>query len=46
LTGTIINASAIVLAGLVGLLFRRGIPENISRTMQDGLGLLILAIRI
>lgn len=46
MTGTIINASAIVLAGLVGLFFRKGIPENISRTMQDGLGLLILAIGI
>ncbi len=46
MTGTIINASVIVLAGLVGLFFRRGIPENISRTMQDGLGLLILAIGI
>jgi uncharacterized membrane protein YqgA involved in biofilm formation len=44
LTGTIINAGAIVVAGLIGLFFRKGIPDNYSRTMQDGLGLLILAI--
>jgi len=46
LTGTIINAAAIIVAGLIGLVFRKGIPANISRTMQDGLGLLILAIGI
>lgn len=46
LTGTIINALAILLAGLVGLVFRKGIPANISQTMQEGLGLLILAIGI
>lgn len=44
MTGTIINAAAIVLAGLLGLLFRKGIPESMSRTMQDGLGLLIIVI--
>jgi len=46
LTGTIINASAIILAGMIGLIFRKGIPANISRTLQDGLGLLIIAIGI
>ncbi len=46
MTGTLINAAAIVGAGLVGLFFRKGIPANISRTMQDGLGLLIMAIGI
>ena len=44
MTGTIINAVTIILAGLIGLAFRKGIPANISRTMQDGLGLLIAAI--
>jgi uncharacterized membrane protein YqgA involved in biofilm formation len=43
-TGTIINAAAIVFAGLLGLLLRKGIPENMTRTMQDGLGILILVI--
>lgn len=46
LTGTIINASAIFVAGLIGLMLRKGIPENMSRTMQDGLGLLVLVIGI
>lgn len=44
MTGTIINAAAIVIAGLLGLLLRKGIPENMIRTMQDGLGILILVI--
>lgn len=43
-TGTIINASAIVGAGLLGLVLRRGIPAAMTRTMQDGLGILILVI--
>ncbi|MGR6835489.1 DUF554 domain-containing protein [Syntrophomonas erecta] len=44
--GTIINATAIAGAGMIGLLLRKGVPENMSRTMQDGLGLLILIIGI
>ncbi|NLN86685.1 MAG: DUF554 domain-containing protein, partial [Syntrophomonadaceae bacterium] len=36
MTGTIINAVTIIVAGLVGLAFRKGIPANIGRTMQDG----------
>lgn len=44
MTGTIINAAAIIIAGLIGLFLRKGIPENMSRSMQDGLGILILVI--
>lgn len=44
MTGTIINASVIVIAGLLGLFLRKGIPANMTRTMQDGLGILILVI--
>lgn len=44
MTGTIINAATIVIAGFLGLFLRKGIPENISRSMQDGLGILILVI--
>ena len=44
MTGTIINAAAIVIAGSLGLFLRKGIPENMSRSMQDGLGILILVI--
>lgn len=46
MTGTLINAGAIVLAGLCGLLLRRGIPDTISRTMQDALGVLIIVIGV
>jgi uncharacterized membrane protein YqgA involved in biofilm formation len=45
-TGTFINAGVIVAAGAVGLLLRRGIPENIARSLQDAMGLLILIIGI
>jgi len=45
-TGTLINAGVIVAAGAVGLLLRRGIPENIARSLQDAMGLLILIIGI
>lgn len=44
MTGTIINAAAIVIAGSLGLFLRKGIPENMSRSMQDGLGILIIII--
>ncbi len=46
MTGTIINALAILLAGLVGLMLRKGLPENMSKSMQDGLGLLVMIIGI
>lgn len=46
MTGTFINAGVIVAAGAVGLLLRRGIPENIARSLQDAMGLLILIIGI
>jgi len=42
--GTLLNAFAIILGGLLGLLFRRGIPENFNRTIQDGLGMVVVAI--
>mgnify|MGYP001293456093 CR=1 FL=1 len=44
MTGTIINAAAIVFAGLLGLILHREIPDHLARTMQDGLGILILVI--
>lgn len=46
MTGTIINALSIIVAGTIGLFLSKGIPEKISRSMQDGLGLLIIAIGI
>lgn len=46
MTGTVINAAAIVTAGSIGLLLRRGIPQNLSQTLQEGMGLLILIIGV
>lgn len=46
MTGTFINAGAIIAAGLLGLFLRRGIPESISRTAQDALGVLIIVIGV
>ena len=46
MTGTIINAAAIVAAGSIGLLLRRGIPQNLNQTLQEGMGLLILIIGV
>lgn len=46
MTGTIINSLAIIGAGLIGLMLRKGIPADMSRTMQDSLGLLVMIIGI
>ncbi|NLJ71603.1 MAG: DUF554 domain-containing protein [Syntrophomonadaceae bacterium] len=46
MTGTIINVLAILGAGFVGLLLGKGIPKNISQTIEDGLGILVLIIGI
>ncbi len=46
MTGTVINAAAIAGAGLVGLLLRRGIAENFSKSIQDGLALLVFIIGV
>ncbi|SHG71825.1 hypothetical protein SAMN02745221_00820 [Thermosyntropha lipolytica DSM 11003] len=46
MTGTLINAGAIVAAGFIGLLLKRGIPDNMSRNMQDALGILVILIGI
>ena len=46
MTGTIVNALAIVVSGAVGLLFQRGIPERVSKTVMIGLGLCVLYIGI
>jgi hypothetical protein len=46
MTGTLINVGAIIMAGSVGLLLRKGIAQRYSRSIQDGLGLLVLIIGI
>lgn len=42
--GTIVNAAAIVIGGMVGLLLRKGIPDNYKATVMQGLGLSVLVI--
>ena len=46
LTGAVVNALAISGGGAIGLLFRRGIPERVSKTVMIGLGLCVLYIGI
>ncbi|MGI6412703.1 MAG: DUF554 domain-containing protein [Syntrophomonadaceae bacterium] len=46
MTGTIINAAAIVGAGLIGIFLKKGIPDQISNSIKDGLGLLVAIIGI
>lgn len=46
MTGTIINALAIIGGGLFGLLLSRGIKEDTSKSILDGLGLLVFIIGI
>ncbi|MGE5379903.1 MAG: DUF554 domain-containing protein [Methylocystaceae bacterium] len=44
--GTIINAGAIAIAAVLGYLIRRGLPDNMSDTVQKVLGLLVILIGI
>jgi uncharacterized membrane protein YqgA involved in biofilm formation len=42
--GTIINAIAIIVGGVLGLLFRKGFPERIAQTTLQVLGLFTLVV--
>ena len=42
--GTVVNTLAIIAGSLVGLLFRGGIPERYSRTVQHAVGLAVILI--
>ncbi|MFX4262966.1 DUF554 domain-containing protein [Pelotomaculum propionicicum] len=44
MTGTIVNAAAIVLGAMVGLSFRKGLPDRVRNTIMQGLGLAVLLI--
>lgn len=44
--GTIINAAAIVVCGLIGLLFKRALPQRLCETITQGLGLGVVVIGI
>ncbi len=44
--GSIVNAAAIAVAGTVGALLRRGIPERIGKTVVSGVALSVLFIGV
>lgn len=44
MTGTIVNATAIIAGTAVGLLFRKGISESINNTIMTGIGLAVALI--
>ena len=44
MTGTLINAAAIIIGACIGLLLRRGIPENISAAIIQVEGVAIMVI--
>ncbi len=44
--GVIVNFLSVIVGSLVGLVFKRGIPERIGDTIQKGVGLCVLLIGI
>jgi uncharacterized membrane protein YqgA involved in biofilm formation len=46
LIGTVVNAIAIVVGSLIGLLFRKGIPEKVNQTVIHAVGLAVILIGI
>ena len=42
--GTIVNAAAIVIGAMIGILLKTGIPEKIKNTMMQGIGLIVIVI--
>ena len=46
LTGVFINAICVFAAGILGSIFKKGIPERIKRTLMLALGLCVLYVGI
>ena len=44
--GVLINAAAIVVGGIFGLLFNKGIPQKLSDALMTSIGLCVMAIGI
>lgn len=44
MTGTIVNAAAIIAGGLIGVTFKKGISENMRSTLTHGLALAIALV--
>jgi hypothetical protein len=46
LLGAVVNCLAVVIGASIGLLLKRGLPEKVSTTIMNGLGLCVLYIGI
>lgn len=46
MTGVLINGAAVLLGGLIGLLFKKGLPDNIEKSMKKVLGLVVIIIGV
>ncbi|MFZ5649520.1 MAG: DUF554 domain-containing protein [Bacillota bacterium] len=44
MTGTVVNAAAIVAGALLGIILRKGIPDPVKNTVMQGVGLSVLLI--
>ena len=44
MVGTLVNAGAIVLGSVIGLLVRRGLPQRIKDALMSGMGLCVILI--
>lgn len=44
--GTLVNTASVIIGGLLGIIFKKGIPERLSKTVFSGLGLCTLFIGI
>jgi uncharacterized membrane protein YqgA involved in biofilm formation len=42
ITGTLINVAAVVVGGIVGIIFRSRLPERITKTFFQAIGLFTL----
>ena len=44
--GTIVNVIAVIIGSLLGIIFKKGISENMADTLMKGLGLCTLFLGI
>ena len=44
MTGTIVNTFAVIIGGLIGLVFKKGIKENIQKSVNQALGLAVIVL--
>ena len=42
--GVIVNVLTVVVGSIIGILFKKGIPEKITKTIMTGLGLCVIYI--